>query len=432
MLVNPLALAETAENLRSGKLSLVQFINDLCDRIDAVEPHIFSLMTEENRRERLIGDAKKLLEKFPDPQKRPPLFGIPVGVKDIFRADSFQTTAGSALPPALFEGPESSVVSTLKQNGALILGKTVSTEFAFFEPGPTRNPHNPNHTPGGSSSGSAAAVAAGLSPLALGTQTIGSISRPAAYCGVYGYKPTLGRVPTDGIIPFSPTADHAGFFTQDLAGLELACSVLVPDWNSNILLPEKMPTIGIPIGKYLQQADDEMRTWFLQIVEDLKEKGFTVSQIDIFGEIEHINKSHRNLVAHDFANVHTTWFSEYDYHYRPHSKELIEEGRRLSHKVYENALSNSLYLRHSIEKTMQLLCIDLWLSPSALGAAPVGIHATGSPLMNLPWTYIGVPTISMPVGKSKNKLPLGLQIAGNFGGDEKLLGLCRILEKNLL
>jgi Asp-tRNA(Asn)/Glu-tRNA(Gln) amidotransferase A subunit family amidase len=431
MLINPLPLAETTENLRSGKLPLMQFINELCDRIDAVEPHIFSLMPEEGRRQRLLHQAEALLIKFPDSQTRPPLFGIPVGVKDIFRADSFPTTAGSALPPALFDGPESSVVSKLKQNGALILGKTVSTEFAFFEPGPTRNPHNTNHTPGGSSSGSAAAVAAGITPLSLGSQTIGSITRPASYCGIYGFKPTLGRISNEGIIPFSPTADHVGFFTQDLAGLELACSVMVPDWKKNLSIPERKPTIGIPIGKYLQQADAEMLEWFFSVVEKCKERGFIVTQLDVFGQIEHINKIHRALVARDFADVHSTWFSQYETMYSPHSRELILEGRKTSPKTIESALMKSIYLRSSIEKTMQLLCIDLWLSPSALGAAPEGIQSTGSPLMNLPWTFLGVPTISLPVGTSKNGLPLGLQLAGRFGEDEKLVSMCNILKNNL-
>ncbi len=142
---------------------------------------------------------------------RPPLFGIPIGIKDIFHVNGFSTHAGSRLPPKQLMGEEAKCVSDLKKAGALILGKTVTTEFAYFEPGPTMNPHNPNHTPGGSSSGSAAAVAAGLCPLALGSQTIGSIIRPASFCGVVGYKPSYDRISRDGVIPVSPSLDHIGF-----------------------------------------------------------------------------------------------------------------------------------------------------------------------------------------------------------------------------
>jgi len=184
---NPLPLSETLTRLREGSLGLKVFLSSICDRIEAVEPYVHSLLPEQNRRERLLSDANDLMRKCPDPHNRPPLFGIPVGVKDIFNVDGFDLSAGSQLPTSLFKGKESSVVTQLKANGALILGKTVSTEFAYFEPGNTRNPYNIYHTPGGSSSGSAAAVACGISPLALGTQTIGSVTRPASYCGVFGF-----------------------------------------------------------------------------------------------------------------------------------------------------------------------------------------------------------------------------------------------------
>ena len=151
---------------------------------------------------------------------------MPVGVKDIFHAAGFETRAGSQLPPELLTGPEADAVGRLRAAGCLILGKTVTTEFAYYEPEPTRNPHNLAHTPGGSSSGSAAAVAAGLAPLALGTQTIGSVIRPAAFCGIVGFKPSYGRISPEGLIFFSPSLDHVGLFTQDVAGMSLAAAVL--------------------------------------------------------------------------------------------------------------------------------------------------------------------------------------------------------------
>src|SRR5258706_6494819 len=217
--------------LRNNQLDLLAYIDDICNRIDAAEPHIHALLAEPERRSRLIADAVALEARFPDPASRPPLYGIPLGIKDMFHVDGFLTRAGSRLPPELFSGPEAACVRNLRDAGALILGKTISTEFAYFEPGPTRNPHNLEHTPGGSSSGSAAAVAAGFCPLALGTQAIGSTIRPAAFCGIVGFKPTYKRISTKGWILSSEALEHVGIFTQDLAGMELAASLLCQNWQ---------------------------------------------------------------------------------------------------------------------------------------------------------------------------------------------------------
>ena len=206
MTLNATPLAATAAALRSGSLDLDAHIDAICDQIDAVEPQVQALLPEEGRRARLHRDADALLARHPQPAQRPPLFGALVGVKDIIHVDGYVTRAGAAVPPELFAGEEAAVVGLLRAAGALILGKTVTTEFAYFEPGPTHNPHNLAHTPGGSSSGSAAAVAAGFCELALGTQTIGSVIRPAAFCGIAGYKPTLGRIPTAGLVYFSRTS----------------------------------------------------------------------------------------------------------------------------------------------------------------------------------------------------------------------------------
>ena len=254
-LLHPAPLVSTAAALRTGQTDLVGYINRLCDHIDAVEPQVQALVPEPDRRARLLSEAQALLERYPDTNQRPPLFGIPFGVKDIYQADGFETRAGSQVPPAALVGPEADSVTLLRVNGALVLGKTVTTEFAFFEPGPTRNPHNLAHTPGGSSSGSAAAVAAGITPLTLGTQTIGSVIRPAAYCGVVGFKPTYNRISPEGLLFFSRSVDHVGLFTQDVIGMQLAASVLSKDWQS--YSAGGKPVLGIPEGPYLAQASAE-------------------------------------------------------------------------------------------------------------------------------------------------------------------------------
>ena len=171
------------ESLRADELALPDYLEQVQAWFDEREPSVLAFVAEHNRFERLQKEAEELLSRFPDPENRPPLFGMLVGVKDNFHVDGFITQAGTRLPIAEIQGSEAKSITDLKNAGALILGKTVTTEFAFFEPGPTRNPYHPEHTPGGSSSGSAAAVGAGLCPLALGTQTIGSVIRPAAYCG---------------------------------------------------------------------------------------------------------------------------------------------------------------------------------------------------------------------------------------------------------
>src|SRR5690606_16531226 len=186
------------------------YLEQMCRRIDHIDPEVKAMLPESDRLHRLRAEAALLREQSQTPDDYPPLFGALVGVKDVFHVDGFVTRAGSEVPPELFAGPEAAVVRLLREAGALIAGKTVTTEFAYMEPGPTRNPHNLEHTPGGSSSGSAAAVAAGMVNLAVGTQTIGSVIRPAAYCGIVGFKPTLNRIPTEGLVYFSPTIDHVG------------------------------------------------------------------------------------------------------------------------------------------------------------------------------------------------------------------------------
>src|SRR6266566_7607570 len=222
----PAPLAATAAALRGGQIDLLAYLDDVCDRIDEFDTLVQAFMPEADQRVRLKTEAIALQARFPDPATRPPLYSIPVGVKDVFPVDDFPTQAGSHLPPEIFVAPEAACVTMLRAAGALILGKTVTTEFAYFEPGPTRNPHHLDHTPGGSSSGSAAAVAAGMCPLALGTQTIGSTIRPAAFCGIVGFKPTFGRIPRAGLILCSDSVDTVGFFTQNNAGIALAASVL--------------------------------------------------------------------------------------------------------------------------------------------------------------------------------------------------------------
>jgi Asp-tRNA(Asn)/Glu-tRNA(Gln) amidotransferase A subunit family amidase len=420
--IHPAPLAETAAALRTGQLDLLAYINELCDRIDAAEPQIQALLPEADRRARLLAEAQALQARFPDPVNRPLLFGIPVGIKDIFYVDGFPTRAGSQLPPELFVGPEGDCVRTLHTAGALILGKTVTTEFAYFEPGPTHNPHNLDYSPGGSSSGSAAAVAAGFCPLAIGTQTIGSTTRPAAFCGIVGFKSSYGRISMNGGILCSETFDHVGIFTQDVAGMELAASLLCQNWQKvETAMSEVLPVLGVPDGPYLAQASPEGLAALEKQLVLLEKAGYTVRRVRAMQDIEAINRRHSRLVFAEMAQVHSEWFAQYESLYRPRTHAAIREGQEVGAEELAILRASPAKLRAELEGLMTQAGIDVWVCPSAPGPAPQGISSTGSPLMNLPWTHAGMPAISIPARRAANSLPLGLQCIGAFMEDERLI-----------
>lgn len=433
--VAPRALAPLAKALRSGELDLGDYIEAALERLDEFEPALRTLLPEEGRRERLRAEAAALAARYPDPASRPPLYGALLGVKDIYAAEGFPTRAGSKLPPELFAMPEGPLVSALKRSGALVLGKTVTTEFAYFAPGPTANPWDTARTPGGSSSGSAAAVAAGFCSLATGTQTIGSISRPAAFCGVAGWKPGYERLSREGIVPFSPSVDHAGLFAPDAAGLALAASVATPDWDEGrraraaAAYGKGRPVLAVPEGPFLAQAEPAGLAAFEAAVDRLAAAGFTIVRAPAFGDIEAINARHRLICAADIALVHAAWFDAHEALYAPQTAELIRTGRAVSPASLAAAQAGRTELREALEAGLGKAGASFWLCPAAPGPAPLGLAATGSPIMNLPWTHAGLPTLALPAGLSAEGMPLGLQLAGRFGGDEELLALGVLIEE---
>jgi Asp-tRNA(Asn)/Glu-tRNA(Gln) amidotransferase A subunit family amidase len=358
-----------------------------------------------------------LFSRFPDPARRPPLFGVPVGVKDIFRMGGATIRCGSLLPPVLFEGPEAVCVSRLREAGAIIFARTATTEFAYFEAAATRNPHNPAHTPGGSSSGSAAGVAAGLFPLALGTQTVGSIVRPAAFCGVVGMKPSHGTIPSAGVVYFSPTVDHIGFFCRQVAGIPRVMEAFGPRWTTGDLSGSLR--LGVPVGKYLEQVPGKTMAWFEGVVSALKAEG-SVLRVPCLDNIEEIAARHGDLIAAEFALEQERWFREYAHLYRPGTRAIIERGRSIPAARLAEARKSCAQLRLELSGIMREHGLDAWICPSTLGEAPAGLGVTGSPAMNLPWTHAGLPVISLPCGKGPGGLPLGLQCIGEFGEDRNL------------
>jgi Asp-tRNA(Asn)/Glu-tRNA(Gln) amidotransferase A subunit family amidase len=417
-------LGPLAAELRSGRLSLETYLDQLEAQFAAHEERVLAFLPEKGRFARLRREAAGLAGRYPRPESRPPLYGVPIGVKDIYHVDGFPTTAGSRIPPDLLTGAEANSVTRLKLAGALIMGKTVTTEFAYFAPGPTRNPYNANHTPGGSSSGSAAAVGAGICPLTLGTQTIGSIVRPASYCGVVGFKPSYARISARGVIPLAVSVDHMGFFTQDVGGAALAASVLIENWQAETFAGVSAggrPVLGIPEGPYLQKASPDGLNHFRAVQQKLADGGFEVRPVAAMPDFEAIYARHNALVAAEAAITHQAWFKDFSGLYHAKTIDLIERGQQVAADQLEAARAGRARLREELAALMAGHGIDLWLSPSATGTAPVTLESTGDPVMNLPWTHAGAPSLNLPSGFGQNKLPLGLQVAAGWHEDEKLL-----------
>lgn len=405
--------------LQAGDVGLREYYQSLQSHFEQIEPDIRAFLPEKSRFERLHREVAQLAKRYSGTPKRPPLFGLPLGVKDIFHVDGFPTRAGSQLPARALRGREAESVLRMKAAGMLVMGKTVTTEFAYFAPGPTRNPHNLHHTPGGSSSGSAAAVAAGLAPLALGTQTIGSIIRPASFCGVVGFKPSYGRISAEGVIPLAPSLDHVGLFAGDIATAELAASLLVTDWKK-VVNPTGRPTLAVPTGDYLARAGADIMVCFEAMVKKLREAGFWVKRLNPMPRFQDIVDRHNLILAAEAAQVHRIWHIDYQERYHEKTAALIERGNTISPEELEQARQQARRFGRDLSTLMDIHGIDLWIAPSATGPAPRGLKSTGDPVMNLPWTQAGFPALNLPIGKSEKGLPLGLQVIADFNRDEDL------------
>jgi Asp-tRNA(Asn)/Glu-tRNA(Gln) amidotransferase A subunit family amidase len=428
--LNEMNITDLTHAFGNNEISPRDLISSLQSLFDSREPEVSAFIPEPNRFDRLLKDAEELVKKYPDVNNRPPLFGMTVGVKDIFHVNGFTTQAGSKLPADELQGDEAASVTLLKNAGALIMGKTVTTEFAYFSPGPTRNPHNPNHTPGGSSSGSAAAIGAGMCNITLGTQTIGSVIRPAAFCGAVGFKPTYERISRAGVIPLSPTFDHIGTFTENVATAKQVAEVLLKNWG--LENSTRKPTLGVPEGTYLTNASDYARTCFDNLCSVLASAGYDIRRVQIMDDFQIIRDRHDAIMSYDASQVHKDWFAKHEILYSSKFSDLIKRGQQFSNSPISSLLSLLSArdsFRASITQTMTDYNIDLWLCPPAIGPAPKGLDSTGDPVMCLPWTQIGFPAINIPATKNEDNLPMGLQLVGKWNSDESLLAWAEEIEK---
>ena len=433
-----LTLTEMIRQIGRKKISPVDLAESLLKRIDLLEPSIQAWVTID--RGKVLEEARRKEKEISRGRIRGPLHGIPLGVKDIFYTAGMKTTGGSKVLADFIPSFDSTAVLRLKQAGAIVLGKTATTEFAHADPAPTRNPWNREHTPGGSSSGSAAGVAAGMCPGALGSQTGGSVLRPASYCGVVGLKPTYGRISRYGVLPFSWSLDHVGIFTRNVWDAALLLNVLagydpldpttsrepVPDYIRS-RAPSRGPLIGVVEEFYRKNAEDQVWENTSAVLGRLKKAGARVEKVKMPESFAVVHDAHRVLMRAEGAAFHQSLFQKHPDLYRPKLRELIELGSLIPAVDYLSAYRIKREFCRSMERVMERF--DLLLSPSTSSPAPKGLESTGDAWFQVPWSFSGLPTVTLPSGLSKEKLPLGVQLAGKPFDEGKLLAWARWCEK---
>jgi Asp-tRNA(Asn)/Glu-tRNA(Gln) amidotransferase A subunit family amidase len=381
-------------------------------RLESVDPSIEAFVSEPTRRHRLESS----------PSGDGPLQGVAVGVKDLYRVDGIPTRAGSQLPAAVFEGEESSIVTTLRDAGATVLGKTAMDEFAYCEPPPTKNPRDPERTPGGSSGGSAAAVASGICRLAVGSQTLQSVVVPAAYCGVVGYKASFGRAPFDGI-PLSPSLDTVGFLAQTVADLRADVASLIPDWRETG--PTAPPILGVLEAWGAPEIVADGWSAHRRHLETLRDRGVELRPVVVPwndpGSLRDWGRRVGDLLHGEMALAHAGWFDRFAHLYRPRTAKAVQHGRTIpAERVLEGRRARG-DLAALLQDSASASGIDAWVCPATVGVAPIGYEETGDGTMTAFWSYAGFPSITLPVFDGTDGMPLGIQLVAPPGRDEQLL-----------
>ncbi|MEX2263756.1 MAG: amidase [Bryobacteraceae bacterium] len=347
-----------------------------------------------------------------------PLAGIPFGAKDILETSGLATEYGSPLYSGRKGSEDAAVIADLKKRGATLLGKTHTTAFAYFDPAPTRNPNAPGHTPGGSSSGSAAAVAAGMVPFTLGSQTQGSVLRPASFCGVTGFKPTFGQLPVDGVLPFAPSLDTVGLFTQTAADMRLLWERMgygrAISNRATLAAPQPRP-----------DAEPPMLRAFEDSIARLRARGWKVEDVAMPRAFAGILPAVRLVNNYEGARTHRERWERHGAQVGAKLAQLVSDGLKIPDGQYAAALDALRTARREMQPVLQEYAAVL--TPAAPGPPPKGFASTGDPRMNSPWTALRVPAISIPMRVGAN-LPLGLQITGSSGSDARLLAVAEELE----
>lgn len=433
-----LSLAEAAERIRAGRLTSVALVEACLRRIDAVDRAVQAWVTVDR------GGALEVASRLDDEARqgkiRGPLHGVPVGVKDIFHVAGLKTTAGARGFADTVPTVDATSVARLREAGAVILGKLHTTEFAFSDPAVTRNPWHRERTPGGSSSGSAAAVAARMVPAALGSQTVGSVLRPAAFCGVVGVKPTYGRISRRGVLPVSWTLDHVGIFARSVRDAALVLSALggwdpgdpgsvaaPPPDLSRVLSgpPGRSPRLGLIGAPFLERAAPEMRAHLETLAGGLEGRGATVEPVRLPALTPTLLSAVQVVMRAEAAACHADLHRRHAREYRPRIRAALEAGMCIPAALYLRAQR----IRREVRRQMRPLleAYDALLMPAAPGPAP-DPSTTGDPTFNAPWSGVGVPAVSLPTGLAADGLPLGTQLVGAPFAEARLLEAARWVE----
>lgn len=434
-----LGLAEAAAAIREGRITSLELVTDCLARVREVDGKVEAwafLDPEHALAQARVADEHRMYGRDVGP-----LHGVPVGIKDVFDTSDYATELGSPLWTGRTPRQDAAAVARLRAAGAVILGKTVTSEYAYFHPGKTRNPHDPERTPGGSSSGSAAAVAAQMVPGAIGSQTNGSVIRPAAFCGVVGFKPTHGLIPRSGALLLSRTLDHVGTFTRTVEDAALLAEVLAgfdkedPDTRpmarppfsavaaSEPPLPPRFAFVRSPVW---DKAEPSTREAFEELVVALGEH---ITEVDLgpsFGAAIDWQKTIMEVEMAD--NLRRDYKQGGDKFSEP-LRNLIERGLRYSAVDYLAAVGGIGPLNEGINSIFDEY--DAIVTPAAAGEAPLGLGATGNPVFCTLWTYLGTPAVTLPIMRSDAGLPLGVQLVGRRNNDARLLRSARWLVNNV-
>jgi Asp-tRNA(Asn)/Glu-tRNA(Gln) amidotransferase A subunit family amidase len=433
--LNWLSATDAARAIRDGAISSEQLTEACLARIRETEPQVQAWQYLDPAH--ALAQARALDAHRAQGKPIGALHGLPVGIKDIMDTADMPTEDGTVLHAGRTPAHDATVVAMLRAAGAVIMGKTVTTECAYFHPGKTRNPHNADHTPGGSSSGSAAAVAAGMVPLALGSQTNGSVVRPAAFCGVYGFKPTHGLIPRARILKLSRTLDHVGVFARSIEDVALLSEQLVgcdeldadtrprariPFFETALQEPPLPPLLAFVKGPAWDRAEEETKEAFAELAGEL---GDRVIEVELPETAQRALDWHRTIMdAEMAANLDLEWEKGRERLSAP-LRALLARGREVSALEYQQALARIQILNDGFGEIFERC--DAILTPSAPGTAPKGLGSTGDPSFCTLWTLLGTPALNLPLMTGANGLPLGAQLVGRRDDDARLLRTARWL-----
>ena len=431
-------ISSAASALRRQELSPLALLDACLERIDRYEAGIQAWVFVD--REYARSQAQTLAAELRQGRWRGPLHGIPVGIKDIFDVYDWPTAAGSKLWANSIARHDAPVVRRLRQAGAILLGKTVTTQYASFDPPPTHNPWNPTRTPGGSSSGSAAAVACGMCLGALASQTGGSITRPASYCGVAGCKPTFGRVCTVGVVPLASSMDHVGPIAGSVRDLAILLQTIagpdphdpecperaVPDYLARGSQTSAAPRLGRLRGLFEDLAEPAMKQLLDHVATAFRSQGAAISDVALPAGFAEVLPSHRTAMAVEAAAYHDPRLRRHPDDYAPKIRSLLEEG--LACPAPEYARCKELQRRLSREMLSCLEDVDALLAPATTGPAP-DAATTGDPAFNSPWSFTGLPVVSLPAGRDPEGMPLAIQLIGRPWAEAELLATAAWCEK---